>query len=75
MIQSAFDISDNTLKSIVMRFLVSMHKQTNVLNIIGNVRSDEGEVIKGTCKTPVKREISHRLAIKSTKKWTWCRRV
>jgi hypothetical protein len=40
-----------------------MHVKTYLLNCIGDVRPDEGEVLKGTSKTPIGSGICHWVAL------------
>ncbi|KAJ0853352.1 hypothetical protein HanRHA438_Chr14g0650211 [Helianthus annuus] len=52
-VDSALKITQNTLEKGKVWFPWGMHKQTNLLNGIRNIRSGESEILEGSCETTV----------------------
>jgi hypothetical protein len=52
-VDRAPEVAEEALESREVRLPGIMHVKTNLLNCICDVRPGEGEVLKGTSKTPV----------------------
>jgi hypothetical protein len=52
-VDRAAEVAEEALESSEVRLPGIMHVKTDLLNCIGDVRPGEGEVLKGTSKTPV----------------------
>jgi hypothetical protein len=58
-VDRAAEVAEEALESSEVRLSEIMHVKTYLLNCIGDVRPGEGEVLKGTSKTPICSGICH----------------
>jgi hypothetical protein len=52
-VDRAAEVAEESLESSEVRLAGIMHVKTDLLNDISDVRPGEGEVLKGTSKTPI----------------------
>lgn len=62
-IQSAFDLAENTSDKSKVRLVGIVHVQPHLLNDVDKVRSCQGEILESTCQTPVVRRVSNQRII------------